>query len=115
MLMGVIMSHELTQTEQIAYAAIRSAAENNEPCPTNIELEVLMDYSSTSMGSAIVARLERKGYIRVVERCQRFRRILIIATNQVTARHPGQHATRKHVPRGAGSMAGKLARKARRL
>ena len=105
----------LTYAERQALEAISHAAENNLPCPTNLDLEILTGYSSTSMGPKLVANLQAKGFIKIVETCQRFRRVKICATGKITARSPQQRTRRKHVPRGASSLAGKLAKKARRL
>lgn len=105
----------LTYAERQALEAISQAAENNLPCPSNLDLEELTGYNSSSMGPKLVASLEAKGFIKVTQRMQRFRRIKIIATGKFTARAPLQCTRRPHVPRGAGSMAGKLAKKARRL
>lgn len=105
----------LTYAERQALEAISHAADHDLPCPTNLDLEMLTGYSSGSMGPKLVANLQAKGFIVVTERCQRFRRVKICATGKITARSPQQRTRRKHVPRGANSMAGKLAKKARRL
>lgn len=92
--------HQLTEIEQRVYDMICCAAENNLPCPSNMDIEDEADYSSTSMGPMLIARLERKGLIRVL-RFQRFREVKILATGKWTARSSSQHGTNPHVPRGA--------------
>lgn len=105
---------KLTWAEREAYLAIVAAAHDGEPCPTNLDLEMLTGYNSASMGPKLVTNLEAKGFITVIERNQRFRRIRICATGETTAVAPGKKTLARHVPRGAGSASGKLAKKARR-
>lgn len=93
---------ELTPWETMAYEALCIAAERGEPCPVNLDLEVLVGANSTSMGPKLVRRLEEKGFIKVM-RFQRFREVEIVATGQRTARSASMHVARPHVPRGAGS------------
>jgi hypothetical protein len=111
-------SQALSYAEQLVYEALCEAARNREQCPVNIDLEVLADYSSCSMGSVLVKRLEKKGLI-VVRRYQRFREVQIVATGEWTARSPSQHVERAHIPRGARSASypsgGRIAKKARRI
>jgi hypothetical protein len=115
MLMSTVAS-QLTLPEQQVYDALCEAAANGEPCPLNLDLEMITGFSSGSMGPVLVARLEAKGLIRV-RRYQRFREVQIVATGQWTARSPSQHVERAHVPRGARSgsypTGGRIAKKAR--
>lgn len=96
------MLPELTQWEMIAYDAIYNAAESGEPCPLNLDIEMMLGCNSTSTAPKVVRRLERKGLI-VVERFQKYRRIQVVATGKWTADSPSMHVARPHVPRGAGS------------
>lgn len=95
---------DLTPWETIVYEALCIAADRHEPCPVNLDLEMLIGANSTSMGPKMVRRLEEKGLIRVV-RYQKFREVEIVATGKTTARSVSQHIDRPHVPRGAGSRA----------
>lgn len=115
--MGIVteIQAQLTYAERQAYDAIVTAAHTGLPCPTNLDLEMLTGYCSTSMGPKLVASLERKGFITVIERNQRFRRILVCATGETTAVAPGKKTLARHVPRGAGSASGRLAAKSRRM
>ena len=108
------MTRELTHAERQVLNAIQTAAEKGEQCPLNLDLEMLTGYNSASMGPKLVARLEEKGFI-IVERYQRFRRVMICETGKWTAVSPSQRSLRKHVARGAGSASGALAKKARRM
>lgn len=111
------MRHEaipLTWAERTVLHALAEAAANGMPCPNYLDLNELVGFESSSASPGVVKRLEQKGLI-VVMRYQRFRRVKINATGQWTARHESQRSVRKHVPRGAGSMAGKLAKKARSM
>lgn len=92
----------LSPQEQICLAMLSAAAEANEPCPVNIDIEVELGYESCSMGALTISRLERRGLI-VVKRYQRFREVQIVETGKWTARHPSMHTDRPHVPRGARS------------
>ncbi|MAO03586.1 MAG: hypothetical protein CL804_03525 [Citromicrobium sp.] len=105
---------DLTYAERMTYQAICAAADAGLPCPLNLDIEDLTGFSSASMGSSLVRRLEQKGLIRV-ERYQRFRRVQVCATGKWTARPEGQRSRRKHVPRGAGSASGRLAKQSRRI
>lgn len=93
---------DLAPAEWIAYRLINHAAEHDQPCPVNIDLEVATGFNSTSMGPKLVRNLERRGLIRV-SRFQRFRLVEIVATGKQTARHPSMHADRPLVRRGARS------------
>jgi hypothetical protein len=93
---------DLAPAEWIAYRLINHAAEHDQPCPVNIDLEVATGFNSTSMGPKLVRNLERRGLIRV-SRFQRFRLVEIVATGKHTARHPSMHADRPLVRRGARS------------
>jgi len=88
--------------ERIAYHLINQAAENGQPCPVNIDLEVAAGFNSSSMGPKLVRKLESRGLIRV-SRFQRFRLVEIIATGKQTARHPSMVTDRPLVRRGARS------------
>lgn len=66
-----------------AYSRIHHAAENNLPCPTNIELEIECDFSSSSMGAKLIRCLEKQGRISV-ERYQRYRIVTVTATGKKT-------------------------------
>ncbi|GMM61688.1 helix-turn-helix domain-containing protein [Novosphingobium pituita] len=90
----------LTWTERTTYRALEEAARNGEPCPSNIDIEMLCGYNSCSMGPVMVKRLERKGLIRV-ERFQRYRIVEIVATGERTARSEAMKADWPHVPKGA--------------
>lgn len=90
----------LTWTERTTYRALEEAARKGEPCPSNIDIEMLCGYNSCSMGPVMVKRLERKGLIRV-ERFQRYRIVEIVATGERTARSEAMKADWPHVPKGA--------------
>lgn len=92
----------LSHNETIVYAALVEAAENNRPCPINMDLEELTGLDSCSMGTWLMQRLEMKGLI-IVRRYQRFREVQIVETGKWTARHPSMHVERPHVPRGMRS------------
>lgn len=98
----ILISPVLSKPERMAFQALWDAAEAGRPCPTNIDLEVMIGYASSSMGSSVVRRLEAKGMIRV-RRYQRFREIQIVATGRWTARAVSQHSVNPHVPRGCGA------------
>lgn len=93
---------ELTRWEMIAYSALYDAADNNLPCPINLDIEMLFGCESTSTVPKYIRRLEEKGLI-VVKRYQRFREVQIVATGKWTKRSEAMHVERPHVPRGAGS------------
>lgn len=93
------MLPDLTQAEMLAYDMLYQAAENHEPCPLNIDIEVALGFNSTSMGPKMIRKLEEKGLI-VVQRFQKYRTVLIVATGRQTAPSPSMHVTRPHVPRG---------------
>jgi Mn-dependent DtxR family transcriptional regulator len=99
----------LNRFEQIAYRMICEAAENGQPCPANLDIEIALGCNSTSVAPVVVSKLEEKGYITVI-RYQRAREVTITATGQSTAPHPQRRTSRKHVPRGSGSAVGKLAK-----
>jgi hypothetical protein len=90
--------------EAIAYDALAAAADADRPCPLNLDIEMLVGCRSGSVVPGLVARLERKGLIKVV-RYQRFRRVMIVATKKWTRQQPGQHRFEPHVPRGGASQA----------
>lgn len=102
--MGVMVMDmvPLSRNEQAVYELLVDAATNNQVCPLNIDIEVGLGYDSCSMGSWIISRLEAKRLI-VVNRQQRFRQVMIVATGQWTARSPQMHADRPHIPRGTRS------------
>lgn len=93
---------QLAPAERIAYRLINHAAEHDQPCPVNIDLEVATGFNSSSMGPKLVRKLESRGLIRV-SRFQRFRLVEIVATGKQTARHPSMHGDRPLVRRGARS------------
>lgn len=107
--MPPLTSYETTVLRMIIEAAIKG-----DPCPSNLDIEMELGCNSTSVAPVVVRRLEEKGYIRVT-RYQRAREVTIIATGQSTAVHPQRRTTRKHVPRGSGSTAGKLSKIARQM
>lgn len=88
--------------ERQVYDLLCQAARLSAVCPTNLDIEMLLGYESASTGPVMVARLEKRGLIRV-ERYQRFRIIEICATGERTARSPSMHTQAVHVPRGARS------------
>ena len=92
----------LGAAERIAYRLINHAAENGQPCPVNIDIEVAAGFNSSSMGPKLVRKLESRGLIRV-SRFQRFRLVEIVATGKQTARPPSMQADRPLVRRGARS------------
>lgn len=91
----------LPRSEEVIYRALVEAAERGERCPLNIDLEMLAGYSSCSMGTAVLQRLEKRGLI-VVRRFQRFREVQITATGKWTTRPASQVSHVAHVPRGMG-------------
>jgi len=99
-----VTADALGMAERIAYRLINHAAENDQPCPVNIDLEVAAGFNSSSMGPKLVRKLESRGLIRV-SRFQRFRLVEIVATGKQTARHPSMHGERPLVRRGARSAA----------
>lgn len=50
------------------YASVRHAAEHGQPCPTNMTLSVVGDYSSISGPVSALAILEKDGLLRVEKR-----------------------------------------------
>lgn len=94
----------LRPSEQLVYAELCRAAEEGEPCPNNIDLEILAGYDSCSMGALTISRLEQRGLIRVV-RYQRYREVMIVETGKWTAKHPAMKTFKPHVPRGTRSQA----------
>jgi Mn-dependent DtxR family transcriptional regulator len=108
------MNAMLTNFEWITLQMIQQAAEHGKPAPSNLDIEMELDVSSSSIAPMIIQSLERKGIIEVV-RYQRAREITILATGQTTARDPLRKSNRMHVPRGAGSASGKLAKASRRM
>ena len=97
----------MTPNETIIYNELCRAAEAGEPCPLNLDLEMLIGCSSSSGAPTVVKWLEDRGMI-IVIRYQRFRQVKICATGKWTMKAPNQQTTSKHVPRGcgAGSRAG---------
>ena len=92
---------ELSPAEQVIYQMVYEAAELCQPCPLNMDLEDAAGFNSTSMGTTIMQRLEKKGLIRVVTTGQRYRRVQVIATGKWTGNDPRQKTVGVHVPRGA--------------
>jgi len=105
---------DLTNYEQTVLRMIEEAAEMGFPCPSNLDIEMELGCNSTSVAPVVVRRLEEKGLI-LVTRYQRAREITVTSTGLSTARHPQRQTTRSHVPRGAGSASGKLAKVSRRM
>jgi len=93
---------DLTAWEIIAYDELYNAAERGEPCPLNLDIEMLFGCSSGSTVPKYIRRLEERGLI-IVKRYQRFREVQIVATGKWTKRSEAMHVVRPHVPRGAGS------------
>lgn len=93
---------EMSKWEMIIYDALANAAEHHEPCPINLDMEMMIGCNSGSTVPKYVRRLEEKGLI-VVRRYQRFREVQIVATGKWTKRSEAMHVERPHVPRGAGS------------
>jgi len=91
----------LSKPERIAMEAILQAADDDQPCPTNLDIEMLIGYESCSMGSLTIQRLEAKGLI-IVHRFQRYRIVHIVATGQTTMRPASAHTDRPHVGKGCG-------------
>jgi hypothetical protein len=92
---------QLSPAEQTTYRMLYAAAECGMPCPDNIGIEVANNFSSCSMGSKMIRRLEEKGLVRVERYHQRARRVLIIATDKWTANAMGLALDKPHVPKGA--------------
>lgn len=90
----------LSQAEVKIYQMVNTAAEQGEPCPVNIDLEDAAGFSSCSMGSKIIARLEAKGHV-LVERSQKARRVQIIATGKWTAWPDWHKSEATRMDRGA--------------
>lgn len=105
---------DMNAYEVIAFRMIEHAARNGLPCPTNLDIEMELGCNSTSIAPVVVRRLEEKGYISVV-RYQRSREVTIIDTGARTAKHPQRRTARQHVPRGAGSASGVIAKRSRRM
>jgi hypothetical protein len=99
---GMMKLPEMSREEMIAYDAICNAADTNQPCPLNMDIEDMLGFNSTSMGPKMISRLEQKGLI-VVRRFQRFREVQIVATGKWTRRSDMMQTFNAHVPRGAGS------------
>lgn len=89
----------LNRFEQITLGMIAEAANNNEPCPSNLDIEMKLGCNSTSVAPTVVRMLEEKGYIRVT-RYQRAREVEIVSTGMKTARHPDRKTNKPHIPRG---------------
>jgi SOS-response transcriptional repressor LexA len=111
---GTTLMPELNNFETIAYRMICWAAENDLPCPSNLDIEMELGCNSASVAPVVVKRLEEKGYI-TVTRYQRAREITVLATGAKTARHPQRKTTLAHVPRGSGSAVGLLAKTSRKM
>lgn len=93
---------EMTPSETIIYDELCRAAAASEPCPLNLDLEMMIGCESSSGPPTIIKRLEDRGLI-VVIRYQRFRQVKICATGEWTMKAPNQQTTSKHVPRGCGA------------
>ncbi|WP_067736240.1 hypothetical protein [Novosphingobium naphthalenivorans] len=92
----------MTPAETVVYGELCRAADAGEPCPLNLDLEMLIGCSSGSTAPMAVKRLEQRGLVKVI-RFQRFRRVQICASGKWTAKAPSQHTTALHVPRGCGA------------
>jgi DNA-binding MarR family transcriptional regulator len=73
----------LSRSEELILGALVSAAEASAPCPIADDLAELIGSQSVSTTVGIMHRLESKGLIRV-ERYQRTRRVMIVATGKAT-------------------------------
>lgn len=89
----------LTPAESIAYRMIYEAAEAGDCCPMNIDIEIEIGASSSSMGPKTVARLEAKGLIQV-QRHHRARIVTITATGKRTAPPPNERTDKPRADRG---------------
>ena len=98
-------SAQLSNWEKTVLAEIEAAARDGEPCPTNLDLEMLIGCNSGSVVPTIVKRLEKRGFIRV-KRYQRSRIVEIVESGDCTARRSNQHTNSAHVPRGMRSGGG---------
>lgn len=83
---------DLTNSELIVFAAIKAAARNGEPCPSNMDLAALLDCSSIATPCRALKGLEAKGFV-TVERYQHSRQVFIGGTDLATAepRHKTVH------------------------
>ena len=77
---------------------LADAADAGAPCPSNIEIEVAIGASSSSMGAKAVDRLEQGGRIHV-KRGQRARVVTIVATGRSTSLPAGTKAAPVQVSR----------------
>jgi len=80
----------LTEREETVYHALAGAADRGEGCPTGEAIRDLLGAQTASASSKILARIERKGWIRV-ESFARGRRVTILRTGKAT-RDPGNTA-----------------------
>lgn len=74
----------LTDSELIVFAAIKVAARNGEPCPTNMDLAELLACNSIATPCRALKSLEAKGFV-TVERYQHARQVFIRGTGLSTA------------------------------
>lgn len=83
---------DLNRSERIVFEAIKAAARQGRPCPSNIDLTVMLDCSSLATPCKAVKGLEAKGYISV-ERYQHARTVAICGTSLSTAepKHRTKH------------------------
>ena len=93
---------EMAPNETIIYDALCEAAAAKRPCPTNLDLEMLIGCESSSTAPSIVRRLELRGLIEV-RRWQRFRIVKICDNGDWTMKAHNQQTTMDHVPRGCGA------------
>ncbi|KQM18392.1 hypothetical protein [Novosphingobium sp. Leaf2] len=93
---------EMSPSETIIYDALCEAARDKMPCPSNLDLEMMIGCNSSSVAPTIVARLEARGLIEVL-RWQRFRTVKICATGEWTMKASNHQTTSAHVPRGCGA------------
>lgn len=85
LVMGVPpIGYDPREAERKVLDALTAAADAGAKCPTQDELAELIGVEAVSTTVGIVNRLERKGLIKV-ERYQRERRVMIVATGNMTA------------------------------
>ena len=72
------------ERDRRGFAMLKFAANEGQPCPKNETFCMELGFASTSGPVAMLARLERKGMIRV-QRFQKSRMVEIIASGKKTA------------------------------
>lgn len=73
----------LAEQEAVVLAMLEKAARMNDECPSNAVLAVACGFSAANQAPAVVARLEKRGVIRV-QRNSRKRKVTIVATGDAT-------------------------------